>query len=326
ADWVIARAARHDLERLADAALGFNERPVGWTYPETAALVRCSRSTQNLVSLLRANDDFVFTVSDPSQPSFCRSIEIEAGTFVENPPADTGNQGAILAGSPGEASEGSGIVIIETGEGIFGEATRPNIFLDHSARVEVGLMPRGTTFVALARSSAPDSSMMYVQGEGFNVWLSWEYTTLSEPQYLGLPFAHQIEDRLPPLLCMAWFCTQLITNGDPLNEGTVGVRGGQASLAQPGGNLQRLDYSQARFYFEADDPIAGWGEFRADLCGPAGCEPALRLWEFGQVVPPVRTVGGYAVWRLGYNFHGTARLESSSYYVEQLWLTHPYDR
>jgi len=46
----IARDIRHDLELLADSLVGPNIRPPGWNGDDP--LMRCDRSTQNLVTLL----------------------------------------------------------------------------------------------------------------------------------------------------------------------------------------------------------------------------------------------------------------------------------
>ena len=109
-----------------------------------------------------------------------------------------------------------------------------------------------------------------------------------------------------------------------------GAPGLGGSAGAPGSNLQYLDYAHARLLIDVDNTGENWAEFRLELCTEIGnyntCEPVLRLVEDGRVVNPVRTVSGHPVWRLSYNLHSTARLESRHYYANQLWVTHPNDR
>ncbi len=326
--WVVARANRHDLEVLADAKLGFNQRPPGWTYE--GALVRCPRTVQNLVMLLQSSVGLLYE-AQATGPGFCQQVALEVSGLVEGGQLDPGTGGGGEAAAPAGLEEGPSASGVVTVGGIPGAATNPNAYLDRFARLRIGVIPRGTPFTALARSSTPDSRMMLVQGEGFVVWVAWPWTTITVEQYLSLPFADAVKDQLPQLLCFAAFCQNVVHNGDPLGRGVVGMSGsgGYAGVSAPGSNLQYLDYRYTRFLFDYDNVGAGWAEFRIELCPVPGnynaCEPVLRLYEHGQLVQPVRVTNGYPVWRMTYNLHSTVRLESQHYYVNQLWVTHPSD-
>jgi len=336
AEWVVARAARHDLEVLADARLGFGQRPAGWTYSIGAEPIRCPRSVQNLVALLQQDAGFVSS-ANPADPGFCQALTLQASGFAENTQVNPGTGGGgVVETMAVSAENATGAVVVGQPGSVSGQATTPYAYLDHSARLRIGQIPRGTPFTALARSSAPDSRMMLVQGEGFTVWIAWPWTTLTEQQYLSLPFAEDVEDQLPQLLCFAAFCSAIVHNGDPLG-GPIDMEGallsggaGYSGVPTPGSNLQYLDYSHTRLLFNLDNVDEGWAELRMELCtNPSDfntCEPVVRLYENGQVVPPVRVENGYPVWRLTYFLHETARLESQHFYVNQLWVTHPYDR
>lgn len=353
-DWVVGRALRHDLEVLADAKLGYNTRPDGWTYvapsPEAGALLRCPRGTQNLARLLQKDAGFTYT-ADVYDAGYCTWVDIQAGRFVTaNLPSETGGgEESAAAAAPavaapavsgGAATTEGGLtsaaasvapMVVAIG-GIDGQAVSPTAYLDRQARQAIGVILRGTALRALARSSAEGSRMMYVTGEGFHVWVGWPWTTLTEEQYLSLPLAESVQDQLPQLLCFATFCEAIIHNGDPMGRTLPngGAAGGSTSAGSPGRNLQYLDYAHTRVYFDVDNQGENWAEIRIDVCGQIGnvgtCEPILRLIENGQVVRPLRVVNGYPVWRMAYNLHSTARLESRHYYVNQLWVTHPNDR
>ncbi len=333
-EWVVARANRHDLEVLADAKIGFSQRPGGWTY-SGSALVRCPRGVQNLLSLLQTGAGFAY---DPgaSDPGFCQQLEVAASGFVESGAAGPGSGGGGVEVTEGGAPGGGITAPVSAGTavgGIPGHATTPNAYLDARAQVQIGVIPRGTPLTALARSSAENSRMMYVQGEGFHVWVAWPWTTLTEQQYLSLPYAEDVRGQLPQLLCYANWCTQLVRNGSPFATAaelaSAGVGPGYAGVGVPGSNLREVYDANVRLFFDVDNINEYWAEFRAELCGTPReyytCEPGLRLYEFGQLVQPVRVVNGYPVWRLRYNLHETARLESRSYVKIQLWVSHPYD-
>ncbi len=271
---------------------------------------------------------------------------IVATRFMLNLPGDdtTPNEGPFtlrLTGSRAPASQpgssgagqggGGGGVAVAVAGGISGQATTPNAYFDPLANQYAGQIPRGTPFTALARRNAENSRMMLVQGEGFVVWIAWPWTTLTQDQYLSLPLADDVRWQLPQLLCYAAFCNQVVRSGDPLvgltAGGTGGTGAGYAGVGAPGGNLQRVDNAHVRILFNLDRPEENYAEFRLELCSApntvVGCEPVLRLYEFGQLVQPIRVENGYPVYRMAYNLHDTARLESYHYYTDQLWVSHP---
>ncbi len=339
-EWVVARANRHDLETLADARLGYGNRPQGWTSFDP--LVRCPYTTQNLVSLLGHDLGLMFT-TDPASASYCNSIALEASQAVEAALQDAregaggGGEGeppVALASVEAMILDASTLPAVTAVGGIPGAATNPNAYLDPAARLPIGVVPRGMPFTALARSDAPDSRMMYVSGTGFNAWVAWPWTTLTEAEYMSLPLAGTVKTQLPQLLCFAGFCREIIHNGDPLggpiNVGMDGYMGGFDGSARPNLNLPRLDYAHVRQLVNVHDTPNNMAELRLQICPDLRnfntCEPVIRLFENGRLVRPLRVENGLPVWRLTYRLHDTARLESRYHYADQLWVTHPHDR
>jgi hypothetical protein len=345
ADWVVARGIRHDLEVLADAKLTYNTRPDGWTYtadsPVSSALMRCPRTTQNLARLLAKDAGFSPT-TEVIEADFCQVVAQETDHYVESTAPQAQAQIQLQTVQPEIAPAASGqspiiapanapaaAPVATTIGGLGGQATAPIAYLDRGARQRIGVIPRGTPFTAMARSSAPDSRMMYAGGEGFQVWIAWPFTTVTEQEYLTLPLADDVMDQLPQLVCFAAFCEQIIHNGDAMGRTPPNGEPGGGSVGVPNRNLQYLDYAHTRLLIDVNNVGENWAELRIEICSEIGnyntCEPVLRLLEDGQVVRPVRTVGGHPVWRMTYHLHSTARLESRHYYVNQLWVTHPYD-
>ncbi len=325
-DWLLERSNRHDLEVLADAKLGFNERPQGWTNFEP--LVKCPYRVQNLVTLLQVYAN-VAANADPASPTYCDQVAATATQIVESGVGSEGIGGGLVNGViTGGAAQSQAAV-----GGIEASTTRPNAYLNHGATIRIGVIPRGTPFTALARSSAPDSRMMYVTGEGFTLWVAWPWTTLDEADYLTLPLAEQVRYQLPQLLCFAGFCNAIVHYGDPLG-GEIGIDAGvylpgYAGVPGPGAHLEQKDYSFVRMMIDRDDLEHYVADFHLEICADrdniATCEPVLRLYEDGRLVPPIRVRDGYPVWQMTYRLHSTARLESARFFVNQLWVAHPHD-
>jgi hypothetical protein len=51
----------------------------------------------------------------------------------------------------------------------------------------VGVIPNGTPFQAVSRSPVQFSNMMLVQGDGFNVFVDYLFTSVSPEQFAVLP-------------------------------------------------------------------------------------------------------------------------------------------
>lgn len=333
-DWEYSRANRHDLELLADAKVGLGQRPDGWSAFEP--LVRCAIDVQEFALLMQTETGLTAT-TPATDPDYCslvvteysRYVEDQVSTTVQTPPTPVpvvNENGAVVVG---DAAADNAAVIANVGN-IAAQTLNPMAYLDRGARIPVGTITRGTAFTALARNSAPDSTMMYVSGLGFNVWISAEYTSLSPNEYVSLPYAENVEYQLPQLLCFATWCTDLVRFGEPMG-GVIGYDGlvtsGYGSVGSPGSNLQQLDYAHVRLLFNQHDTPNNEAELRIEICSSTenynDCEPVLRLYENGALVQPIRVENGYPVWRLHYDLHDPSRLESRRYFVNGLWVSRP---
>ena len=172
--FAIARDVRHDVELLADLVYGPTTRPEIWTGGNP--LMRCNRSTQTLIALLERGGVFKLEI-DPNDPEFCRNAELSVTQFTdEEILANTGltelftDQVAIL--SPNQVNSDIAIA-----------------FLDSAATRNVGTIPNGTPIQVLGKSNASFSRMMLVSGDGFQVYVDYQSTTVTEQQFANLPNA-----------------------------------------------------------------------------------------------------------------------------------------
>ncbi len=172
--YAIARDIRHDLELLADQVNPLNVRPVGWIGADP--VMRCERGVQTLINLLERNGSFTLTVS-ADDPNFCHLAELQAARFAEvnvlNPDAGAVNNNDS-GGSPASP----------TGARIDSEFAVA--FLDRFGRQKTGTIPLGEAITPVARSYTTFSHMMLVRGNGFEVFIDYEASTLSEADFAVL--------------------------------------------------------------------------------------------------------------------------------------------
>lgn len=186
--FAIARDIRHDLELLADIVVGPSIRPPGWAGDDP--LMRCDRSTQNLVSLLRKNYQFEPTVL-PVTGDYCNRLAVQVGQFVET---------QVLSGSSAAASAPAQAATSGT------ESALANVglaFLDRDATRWVGIIPTSESFTAVGRSLTQFSRMTLVRGAGFEVFVDYSTTTISETEFLSLPDVNTLNAQP---FCTATWC------------------------------------------------------------------------------------------------------------------------
>lgn len=186
--YAVARDIRHDLELLADRF----GRPEGWRGGEP--LLRCDRSTQALVSFLERGS--VFTLqADRTAPDFCRQATLEVSRFVEiNYLADP-DDGPLLVVPPASgAGGGSSAAQIDSRFAV--------AFFDRGAARRAGIIPDGTSFEPVARSAAQFSNMMLIRGDGFEVFVDYQFTTVTRAEFDTLPDVAGLE--IAPACAASW--------------------------------------------------------------------------------------------------------------------------
>lgn len=190
--FTVARDIRHDLELLADALVEPGVRPPGWAGSDP--LMRCSRSTQSLVRWLERNGYLL--QADPASPAFCRQAELDASRYVETallatpvaPMPEPAAAAPAIEGTPGSVRDS-----------LRGVA----VFADRNAHQRLGVLPRGVSFAAVARSVAPFSNMMLVRGEGFEVFVDYTFTTLGRAAFEALP---DVNSTITQITCSSDWC------------------------------------------------------------------------------------------------------------------------
>ncbi|MBZ0283922.1 MAG: hypothetical protein K8L97_24500 [Anaerolineae bacterium] len=186
--YAISRDIRHDLELLADGVNSPNVRPPGWAGGDP--LMRCDRSVQALVTLLERSGTFQLQI-DLNALDFCQQAEVEASRFAEQGQANA----AALAGAASSAPAAGSVQI----DSPFAVA-----FLDRNARQPTGTVPQGEVITPVARSYTQFSRMMLIRGNGFDVFIDYRDSSITEDAFNALPDINSITT---PSGCGAAWCT-----------------------------------------------------------------------------------------------------------------------
>lgn len=190
-DWVgvvqsvplaFSRDIRHDLEILADVVIGASTiRPGGWRGDDP--VLRCDRTAINLLFILEREYEFVMNI-DWSQPNYCTQFVNAVNGYVEytliQPPVPLVEVRDYLVESPY----------------VIG-------FADINARGQFGVLPVGTDFTPVGRSSSEFSNMMLIEGSGFVVYVDHTYTPVTAEEFAELPV---IDPAVVTTACSAEWC------------------------------------------------------------------------------------------------------------------------
>lgn len=182
----VARDIRHDLEFLADATIGASTlRPGGWIGDDP--VYRCSRAAQNLLFVLETVYQFQANL-DFAQPDYCTQLELQVSRYVES---------TFIQPSGGAAAAAN------AQQAFFVESPYVIAFADINARVRLGVIPEGTGFTPVGRSTNDLSNMMLVAGPGFQVYTDFIYTPVTNDIFMALP---TLDDATVTLSCSAEWC------------------------------------------------------------------------------------------------------------------------
>lgn len=313
--FAIARDIRHDLELLADVVIQPSVRPPGWAGDDP--LMRCDRSTQNLVTLLARNGLFVPS-ADPAHPDYCQLVVTEIGQFTEvnllnsstSLQADTQEpESTDAGGGNATSSAATGSAVALSGIGL--------AFLDRYATQRVGTIPASVRFEPVGRSLVQFSRMTLVRGDNFEVFVDYKTTGISDQVFSTLPNVNNVGINT---FCEASWC-QPVTF-------IPGIGSGRGSLASTG--LVNAG-SNMIIHYDGDDQD-GMTKVRMELCDRATstneaiCEAVIEvILPDGSLSPAVDTLGGMAQFYVPYSYTITS-VRSRNFFTIDLWIDPPEQR
>ncbi|NWG17888.1 MAG: hypothetical protein HXY41_14765 [Chloroflexi bacterium] len=311
----IARDARHDLELLADAVGLPNVRPNGWAGSDP--LIRCNRAVQALVYLLERSGTWTLTV-DAGSPDFCRLAELQAVQVAESLSA------APAAAAPAQVD--TALPPVDFGPPGSAQITGSLAlgFLNRYATEHVGAIPVGTVITPVARSFTQFSRMTLVRGDGFELFVDYRDTSITDDEFALLPDVNGIS---PNPTCAAEWCQPVtVTVGSPA-AGRPLPDESRPAASSPGGRV-KVPVENLIIYYDgqdADNSVV----VRMQLCAlptaQAGntCQNVSEvLSPAGAPLTPVGTLNGMPQFRLPYGY-STHTLYAPGYYMSDVWIAAP---
>lgn len=304
------RALRFNLERLADA-LGRIPRPRGWQ--GAIAVETCDPSLQNLVAL--ATQAYGFSADSIAfGDGYCTQLSIAANNIVESPP------------TPEESGQGGG----EENDQFVGEAQYAFAYLDSAATQYMGAMPAGTTFKAWYRNFG-DSSMMFVSGDDFAVYIDRRWTDLSEDVYNRLPTTEGVK---PLTFCDASWCNGPGPTPTPTGGGAIQalLNAGTPPAAPDVGEVQadktQVSWNNIRVTYLLDNASTRSAQVALEICQDTEqtvCEAVLSIFDnaTGAEKPVLSQFNGLNVYEFPYGYTANLLIEGSTLFSPDVWISDP---
>lgn len=305
------RNLRQDLELLADATPNIGEgiRPNGWQ--GTDGLIRCSSDVQNLVAVLQQAHSFAIEDTIVFSSSFCTLVRSQANNFAENPPVDLTEEGDA---------------------GTLYESVYAFAYLDPAALEFMGIMPEGIEFRAWYRNFN-GSTMMFVSGDNFAVYLDRRWTTMPQEVFDRLP---TLEGVIPLAFCDANWCngpapTPTPTGGGPLFDIVNGVTPPATVAAGDstgGAGKTQVSWNNIRVNYLLQRTDVGVAQVTLEICNDVSqvaCEPIISVFNnnTGLAVSPVSQFNGLNVYELPYGYSTNFLIEGNTLFSNDIWLNDP---
>ena len=301
--YVSWRNLRHDLELLADAAL--EARPRGWQ--RESELQRCEPEVQDLVTLVSQME---FDLATLDETATCAEISAAANLSADNPPIED-------------------IELASADSRYRGESESAFTYLDVGATQYMGVMPLGIEFRAWYRNFQ-DSSMMFVSGDDFAVFIDRRWTTLPQNIFDNLPTLEGIE---PLTFCDAGWCQGPGPTPTPTGSGPLALLLAEATRPAPPdqaeiANKIQVSWNNIRVTYITDNSETRTAQVALEICSePAqvNCEPVVRIFDnaIGAQKAVLSQLNGLSVFEFPYGYTANLLIESATLTSPDVWISDP---
>lgn len=299
---------RYNLELLADATLP-GPRPTGWQGADP--LERCAPQLRGLVFITQENYNLSIAAIDPFAGDYCAQVSAAANGIVENPPV---------------------LDVVEEGERLLSVSDWAFAYLDVAATQYMGVMPAGTPFRAVYRNFG-ESTMMFVSGDDFALYIDQRFTNLPVTTFNSLP---TLEGVVPLTYCDARWCngpgpTPTPTGSGPLIQlllETTPVA--PPDTGQLSATKQLVSWNYIRVTYVQDNPTARTAQVALEICAqPAqtatACEPVESVFDnrTGTPRPVLSQFNGLNVYEFVYGYTANMVIEGATRYSNDIWISDP---
>ncbi len=307
------RNLRHDLELLADLTTSADHpagwRPHGWQGDDPVTF--CEPNVQNLVFIVQQNYEFIIDVGLVSREDFCVQVEQAANNLIENPPVE--------------------LLEEQEEQRFMAESRYAFAYLDRAAIEYMGIMPLGTTFRAWYRNFN-ESTMMFVSGDDFALYIDRRWTTLDEEIFRSLP---TLEDVRPLTFCDARWCNGPGPTPTPTGVGPLLAIAGAATppatidagTVSEGGKRQvSWNYIRVNYLLHLENTNSA--QVTLEICqdvSQIACEPVVSVFDntAGMAKPVISQYSGLNVYEFTYGYTSNLLIEGNTLFSTDIWLNDP---
>jgi len=302
---------RHDLELLADQTMGSGVRPHGWQGGDLT--LRCDPLLQNLV--FTATDQYQYSAQsiDPNASDYCQQVDASVNQYVENPPISD------VLRSPEDVRFSA-------------ESNYAFSYLDLGATQYMGIMPAGTQFRAWYRNFG-DSTMMFVSGENFALYIDQRFTSLAPEVFNTLP---TLEGVVPLTFCDAKWCQGPGPTPTPTGSGalvqliTQSTPPATPNTVEINTTKTLVSWNNIRVTYISDNTESRTAQVALEICTqPAengvGCEPVNDVFDNATNTqkPVVSQVNGLNVFEFRYGYTNNLLIQGTTLYSNDVWISDP---
>jgi hypothetical protein len=260
--------------------------------------------------------NFGFVIDDTLAESenFCELTTFTANSIAENPP-----EPEVIPGSDEDLR-------------FVGESQFAFTYLDQAATKYMGVMPNGTEFRAWYRNFN-ESTMMFVSGQDFALYIDRRWTTLPEETFVQLP---TLEGVRPLTFCDANWCngpgpTPTPTGGGPLlalvNAQTPPAQVSASDIGQLEGKTE-VSWNNIRVTYLLDRADTGTVQVALEICAEPqqiACEAVINVFDnlTGTNKPVISQFNGLNVYEFRYGFNDQVVVEGSTRVASAIFLSDP---
>ncbi len=300
------RNLRHDLELLANA-LGRVPRPRGWQGIDPIQI--CDPTLQNLVVM--AVFDYQFSREGLTEgAAYCQQLDVAANQLAENPPIS-------------EAAS-------EQDSRFRAESRLAFSYLDQAATQYMGVMPYGIEFKAWYRNYG-ESTMMFVSGQDFAVFIDRRWTTLDENDFRSLP---TIEGVRPLTFCDAIWCNGPGPTPTPTGSGAIELLLNASTPPAPvnpadvSADKQQVSWNNIRVTYLLDNEALKSAQVTLEICkttSQTDCEPVTVVFDnnLGAAKPVLSQFNGLNVYEFTYGYTANLIIEGATLFSPDVWISDP---
>lgn len=315
-DLQVLQNTRFNLELITDVLLGEGVRPRGWQ-GGTDPLLRCDPVLQNLILLAQETFEYELPQVDFANPDYCAILADDVNNRIENPPEP----------EPELDPEGTPI-----DQQFLGTSELAFTYLDLAAIEYMGVMPLDTQFRAWYRNFG-DSTMMFVSGENFAVFLDRRWTSITQDTFNRLPTLDGVR---PLTFCDAAWCNGPSPTPTPTGRGPlldIIVAATPAVTATPvfGSEFEQtevaVNWEAIRINYLLQRPEVGVAQVTLEICrdsSQVACEAVTSVTNAaGEQLPVLSQFNGLNVYELPYGYNTGLTIRGTRFVSNDIWLLDP---